>query len=93
MRTTAKREKRIHLRATAQGVRKIERAAASFGVSVSEFILGSAEEKADHALAEQREFSLSPAKWSAFLAALDQPPRTHARLARLLNEPSVLEKS
>jgi uncharacterized protein (DUF1778 family) len=93
MPTAPKKEKRLHLRATVQEVRKIERAAASTGVSLSEFILVSAEEKAEQTLADQREFSLSAAKWNSFLAALDQPPKKYARLARLLKEPSVLERT
>jgi uncharacterized protein (DUF1778 family) len=42
-------------------------------------------------LAEQREFTLPPAHWEAFLAALDKPTESNPALRRLLTEPSVIE--
>ena len=32
-------------------------------------------------------------QWEAFVAALDAPPQLHPRLARLLQEPRVVERS
>ena len=36
---------------------------------------------------------LDPPQWDAFVAALDTPPQAHARLAQLLQEPSVFEQA
>ena len=43
-------------------------------------------------LAEQDRFVISPAKWDAFVAALEKPGTRRKPLARLLSEPSVLER-
>ena len=39
------------------------------------------------------QFRLDQEQWDAFVAALDAPPQAHARLAQLLQEPSVLEQA
>ena len=59
--------------------------------SVSQFVLESALARADEALADRRSFSLNRAQWSAFLAALDAPPRTLPRLGRLMSEPGFFD--
>jgi uncharacterized protein (DUF1778 family) len=41
----------------------------------------------EKAPADRRVFSLNAAKWKAFIAALDAPPRPLPRLERLLKEP------
>jgi uncharacterized protein (DUF1778 family) len=66
-------------------------AAAATRRSVSEFVLESALERADEALAGRREFVLDSAKWKEFLAALDAPPRRLPRLKRLLEEPGFFD--
>jgi uncharacterized protein (DUF1778 family) len=70
----------------------IVRAAAAQGQKVARFVIESAYQKAEQVLADQRSFTLSPAKWNAFVQALDRPVRPHARLARLMSEPSILER-
>jgi|HubBroStandDraft_5_1064220.scaffolds.fasta_scaffold45762_1 uncharacterized protein (DUF1778 family) len=89
----ARKEHRIQLRASKREVTTITRAAASAGVSVSAFILESASERAQRTLADQRNFELSPRQWQAFTTALDRPVRKLPRLAKLLREPSILERS
>jgi uncharacterized protein (DUF1778 family) len=44
-------------------------------------------------LADGSVFNLDGKKWDAFIAALDAPPRRHARLERLFREPSVFDKA
>lgn len=39
------------------------------------------------------QFRLDQEQWDAFVVALDAPPQAHARLAQLLQEPSVFEQA
>ncbi len=59
---------------------------------MSEFVLESALASAAETLADRQSFQLNDEQWEAFVAALDAPPRGHPRLARLLQEPSLLER-
>lgn len=52
-----------------------------------------AEAKAGESLPDCRYFGLEAEQWTAFIAALDAPPRDVPRLRRLLDEPSVFELS
>jgi len=88
----SKRERRIHLRTTERDASKIRRAAASAGVSMSAFILESASERAERMLADQRAFEIPAKQWNAFIEALDRPARHIPQLAKLLREPSILER-
>ena len=90
--TTARKERRINLRASERDVKAITRASALAGVSVSAFILISATERAERALADLKHFELNPKQWRAFTAALDRPARKLPRLRRLLQEPSILDR-
>ena len=92
MATTATRADRIALRTTRERKSFLERAANAKGQNLSEFVLASAQEKAEMVLAEQDRFVISPAKWDAFVAALEKPGTRRKPLARLLSEPSVLER-
>ncbi len=58
---------------------------------MTEFVVQSACAVAELELAEQKEFTLPPAQWEAFLAALDKPTEVHPALQRLLTEPSAIE--
>ena len=89
---TARKERRINLRASECAVEAIARASALSGVSVSAFIMMSAAERAERTLADVTHFELSPKQWHAFTAALDRPARTLPRLRRLLQEPSILDR-
>jgi uncharacterized protein (DUF1778 family) len=88
----SKRASRLNLRATARQKRLFETAASRRGVTVTEFVLESAQTRAEEILAEERHFVLPPDRWRAFVAALDRPARSKPRLRRLLGEPSVLER-
>lgn len=61
------------------------------GQTITEFVVQSACAVAELELAEQKEFTLPPAQWQAFLAALDKPTVPSPALRRLLTEPSVVE--
>jgi len=61
--------------------------------SVSEFVLESALDRAREALPDRQHFGLDAARWKAFLAALDAPPRPLPRLQRFLTEPRVFEQA
>jgi uncharacterized protein (DUF1778 family) len=89
---TARKERRINVRASESEVDAIMRASALSGVSVSAFIMMSATERAERTLADARHFELSAERWQAFAAALDRPARKLPRLRRLLQEPSILDR-
>ena len=95
--TAAQKEARIEVRTTSARKAFIARGASANGQNVSDFILSSAQEKAEMILADQKVFVLPPDRWNAFVAALDRPkterPQVkHKRLTRLMSEPSVLER-
>lgn len=62
------------------------------GKSVTDFVLETACAAAEDALVEKQHFVVGAVEWKAFTKALDRPARSHARLARLLREPSILER-
>jgi uncharacterized protein (DUF1778 family) len=80
------------MRIAAADKARLERAAAIQRRSVSEFVLASSREAAEHVLDGQTRFRLPPAKHRAFLAALDAPARNIAALKRLFARRSVLER-
>ena len=51
------------------------------GQTMTEFVVQSACAVAEIELAEQKEFTLPPAQWQAFLAALDKPTESIPRFA------------
>jgi uncharacterized protein (DUF1778 family) len=85
------RTEKIDLRLTAQAKRALQSAAEASHKTLSDFVLESALARADSVLAERQVFRLDAKRWKAFQAALDAPPKARPRLARLLNEPSVLD--
>lgn len=90
--TTGPREARIEVRTSREQKDLITRGARVQGQNVTDFILSSAQEKAELILAEQKDFELPEDRWKAFVAALDRPVNRHERLARLMSEPSILER-
>jgi uncharacterized protein (DUF1778 family) len=83
---------KLDLRLTAAMKRILQRAAEATNRTLSQFVLDNALARADEVLAERRRFVLSAEKWDKFQAALDAPARSHPRMKRLLNEPSIFEK-
>ena len=85
------RTEKLDLRLTRQAKRALRSAAEASHKSLSEFVLESALARADKVLADRQVFRLDAKQWAAFIAALDGPPKPRPRLARLLNEPSILD--
>jgi uncharacterized protein (DUF1778 family) len=85
------RTEKLDLRLTARAKRTLQTAAEATHKTLSDFVLESALARADNVLAERQVFRVNAEQWEAFLAALDAPPKARPRLARLLNEPSILD--
>jgi len=92
MPTPSSRTEKLDLRLTAAAKRMLQTAAGVARRSVSDFVLESALARAEETLAERQRFGLDAERWTAFQAALDAPPRSLPRLARLLEEPSLFER-
>jgi uncharacterized protein (DUF1778 family) len=85
------RSKRFNLRATPKQERLIRVAAESRGLSVTDFILESACEKAEEALTDQTQFVLNKKQWDLFMHALDAPPKVIPAVKKLFSERSIAE--
>jgi uncharacterized protein (DUF1778 family) len=85
------RTQKLDLRLTPAAKYTLYAAAAAAHRSVSDFVLESALARAEETLAERRHFGLDAERWSAFMAALDAPPRELPRVQRLFSEPSIFE--
>jgi uncharacterized protein (DUF1778 family) len=90
MATQGNRTQKLDLRLTPEAKRMLYTAAAAHR-SVSDFVLESALIHAEETLIERRHFGLDAEQWTAFIAALDAPPRELPRLQRLFQEPSIFE--
>ena len=86
------RDRRFQLRATASEEELIRVAAEREGVNVTEFIMRSAREKAEEALANQTRFVLDDTRWKKFIAALDRPAQDKPRLRRLFKEEHLAKR-
>jgi uncharacterized protein (DUF1778 family) len=93
MSSTVNRSEKLDLRLTPAAKQKLKSAAAAAQRSVSDFVLESALVRADETLADRQRFGLDSDRWTAFMEALDASPRHHARMERLLNEPSIFEQN
>jgi uncharacterized protein (DUF1778 family) len=85
------RSEKLDLRLSPEDKRKLAAAAAAEHRSVSDFVLRSALERANEALPNRQFFGLDSERWTAFVEALDAPPRELPRIRRLFREPSVIE--
>jgi uncharacterized protein (DUF1778 family) len=89
----APRSEKLDLRLSVAAKKTLKAAADAESKSVSEFVLDSALARAQERLPDRTHFKLSADQWAKFMEALDAPPREHPRLRRLLQEPSVSERS
>jgi len=89
---TAKTEK-LDLRLSQQAKQVLRIAANAAHRSVSEFVLESALARAEETLADRRSFSLNGEQWTAFISALDAPPRNLPRVKKLFQEKSIFEQA
>jgi uncharacterized protein (DUF1778 family) len=71
---------RIDLRTSSELKELISRAAATAGVSLSAFLITSAQERAKKILAESEALTLSPRDWDAFFMALDDVDKPRPKL-------------
>ena len=85
------RSEKFDLRLTPAAKQLLYRAATATRRSVSDFVLESALARAEETLTDRRYFGLNAEQWTAFMAALDAPPRPYARMERLLKEPSIFD--
>jgi uncharacterized protein (DUF1778 family) len=81
-----RRSRRLNIRATEHQEKLIRAGASTKGVTVTNFILESACLQAEQAIAERREFVVSPRQWEAFVEALDRPAEVKPGLKRLFEE-------
>ena len=87
------RTQKLDLRLTPEAKRTLQAAAEAANTSVSEFVIGSALDRAQEQLPDRTRFNLDAKQWRAFVEALDRPPRRIERLERLFAEPSFFERS
>jgi uncharacterized protein (DUF1778 family) len=81
MATVARNHKRIVLRTAPEIKEVIVRAAAAAGMSVSAFVLRTAQERALQILADQGMMTLTSRDWTAFAKALDNVDKPRPNLA------------
>ncbi len=74
---------RIDLRTSPEIKELIVRAAATAGLSLSAFLIASAQARAKELLAEHESLTLSPRDWDVFFSALDRTDTTHAPSPKL----------
>lgn len=86
------RDRRFQLRATPGEEALIKTAAERQGLSVTDFIIRAARERAEASLADQTRFVLDDKRWKLFLAALDRPAKSKPRLKKLFAEPHVAKR-
>ena len=93
MRTAAHSSKdaRIDLRVNLTQKTLLERAAASQGKKLSDFVIGASTDAAQLALADQNPFALSEDQMAKFLASLEEEPKVLPKLRALLAIKSVFE--
>jgi len=85
------RTEKLDLRLTPAAKDTLRLAAESSRETVSDFVLKSALARADEILADRRVIKMNDEQWTAFMAALDAPPKPRPRLKRLLTEPGILD--
>jgi uncharacterized protein (DUF1778 family) len=81
MSAVAQTHERIDLRTSPEIKELIVRAASSAGMSVSAFLLGTAQERAKQILAEKEMITLTSRDWNAFAKALDNAEKPRPRLS------------
>ena len=84
---------RLELKATKRELDLIRMAARESHCGFADFVLESACARAQQLLAEKRIFVLNSRQWSRFIAALNRPVQQKPTLRKLLNEPSLLERT
>jgi len=83
---TAQRPDRINLRLSPQAKRRLERAAAYSEKTLTDFVVGTALQKADTILQEQEIITLTSDEWEQFHLLLLNPPEPNKRFKRAMAE-------
>lgn len=81
MPTVGQTHERIDLRTSPEIKELIVRAASSAGMSVSAFLLRTAQERAKQILAEKETITLTSRDWNAFAKALDNAEKPRPKLS------------
>jgi uncharacterized protein (DUF1778 family) len=81
----------INLRIETQTRQLIDDAAAVLGKTRTEFMIESARKIAIDVLLDQRLFTLDPARYEAFIRALDNPPAPGSKLRSLMRRAPAWE--
>ncbi len=81
MASAAQAHERIDLRTSPEVKELIVRAASTAGMSVSAFLLGTAQERAKQILAESETITLTSRDWNAFAKALDHADKPRPTLS------------
>lgn len=81
MPTAVQSHERIDLRTSPEIKELIVRAASTAGMSVSAFLLGTAQERARQILADQEMMTLTSRDWNAFAKALDNADKSRPKLS------------
>lgn len=88
--TKENRETRFSIRATVKQKELIARAAMQSNKTISEFVLENIIEAAEALELDNADIVVSRKKYKAFLAALDEPPKSIPALRKLFSEASAL---
>ena len=78
--STLQRDERIDLRISSDQKTLLARAASYAGVSLSNFLVSAAADRAKELVAERETLTLTPRDWSKFLGALDKTERPRPKL-------------
>ncbi|HZV49244.1 MAG TPA: DUF1778 domain-containing protein [Candidatus Dormibacteraeota bacterium] len=80
---------RLNLRASQRQLELLRLAAEVQGKTLSDFVLGTATERAQEILVEQRHFVASPEAWDEFMRLLEDPPPPSPALVELFRDPDL----
>ncbi len=87
-----RRSQNINLRVSRNQKALIDRAAEALGRNRSDFMLETACREAESVLLDRRYFTLPEEVFKRFIAVLDTPPASNARLSRLLKTKAPWDK-
>jgi uncharacterized protein (DUF1778 family) len=77
---TQLREQRIEIRIRPQDKKFLEKAASTFGLSLSAFILSNSLKAAKEGLSAPDRITLSEQEWNHFMKVMEKPPRPNKAL-------------
>ena len=89
---TRNKSERLAVRISREQHTLLREASRTQATTVTEFVLSAATRAAEHVLADRSQSVLAEPAWTAFLTALDRPPRELPLVRKLLATPSVLDE-